>query len=75
MSNYICKDCNYTSDKGGLCPYCSMPMESIDALDDVTGESRYEEEEVAKVEKETDHDLEYEPLDVDKEEEDDEDDE
>lgn len=53
QEGYICKDCNYTSDTAGNCPYCDMPMEPIDGVDETTGEpSKYKEEEIKEVEKE-----------------------
>jgi len=42
---YICKDCNYTTESRGICPYCEMPLEPVDGVDEVTGEvHKYEQE-------------------------------
>jgi predicted ATP-dependent serine protease len=47
QDKYICKDCNYASDTEGNCPYCDMPMESIDGVDEATGEvNKYTEDEI-----------------------------
>lgn len=47
--NYICKECNYTSDSSGFCPYCDMPLEPLDPtkVDQTTGQpANYDEEEL-----------------------------
>jgi len=70
--NYICKECNYASDKSGLCPYCDMPLEPLDPtkLDETTGEpSVYDPEDVGEVEKQTKGDVDYMKAEEDNEEE------
>ncbi len=52
QEGFICKDCNYTSDTAGNCPYCDMPMEPISGVDETTGEvDKYKKEEIGDLDK------------------------
>ena len=60
--NYICKECNYASDKAGFCPYCDMPLETLDPtkIDETTGApSTYNPDDIGEVEKQTQGDVDY----------------
>lgn len=60
--NYICKDCNYTSDASGNCPYCDMPLEPLDPtkLDQTTGKpDSYDAKEIDEVEEAVADDPDY----------------
>lgn len=60
--NFICKDCNYTNDTSGNCPYCDMPLEPLDPtkLDQTTGKpANYKKEEIDEVEEAVADDPEY----------------
>lgn len=67
QEGYICKDCNYTSDTAGNCPYCDMPMEPIDGIDETTGEvDKYKKEDIGDLdEKESNGEIGDEILDED----------
>lgn len=52
QEGFICKDCNYTSDNEGNCPYCDMPMEPIKGVDETTGEvDKYKKDEIGDLDK------------------------
>lgn len=53
QDGYICKDCNYTSDVAGNCPYCDMPLEPIKGVDETTGEvDKYKKEDIEEIDEE-----------------------